>query len=85
VWAPPIGSRMMSSMMPKPTRSGAVSLSAFGGLGLLRRIAHTSAAHLRANDAVDRVLLHEHPVADRDAERAPPLPPFALTMTMIVS
>ena len=71
VCAPPIGSGMISSMIPALSRSGAVSFSASAASTFLAGVApENRRAALGRNHAVDRELLHQHAVADRDAERA---------------
>ena len=75
VWAPPMGSRTISSMMPLREQIGRRQLQRGGGLDLLPRVApENRGAAFGRDDAVDRVLLHQDAIADRDAQRAAAAP-----------
>ena len=70
VWAPPTGSGTISSMTPNRSRSGAVSFSASRRFDLAIRVApEDRGAPFRRNHAVDRELVHQDAIANRQAQR----------------
>ena len=67
-WAPPSGSGTISSTMPAVEQVRRGQLQRRGGFDLAVRVApENRGAAFRRDDAVDRELLNEHAVADRDA------------------
>ena len=75
LWAAPTGSGTIVSTIPSRSMSGAVSLSASAASTLRPASRHRMAAHPSGrDDAVDRELLNQDPIADREAERAAAAP-----------
>ena len=71
VCAPPAGSGTIASMTPSSRQCAASGLERGGGLPRLARVApEDRGAALGRDHRVDRVLLHQHAVGERDRDRA---------------
>ncbi len=82
-WAPPVGSATISSIDPERQQVRRRDLERLGRFDLALRIPpQNGRAAFRRNDAVDAELLHQHAIADGNAERAA-APPSPQTSTMM--